>query len=62
MVDSNHVLGFAIHGGYRLRGNTTFLPHECGRVLHIVNMFGERKRGNGSELPTGKWKRPFKTL
>ncbi len=61
MVDSNHVLGYAIHGGYRLHGNHTNLPHECGRVLHIVNMFSTRETVNGSELPVGAWKRPFKS-
>ena len=59
MVDSNHALGFAIHGGHRLNGSATQLPHSCGRVLHIVNMFGMRKNGTGLQLSPSAWKRPF---
>lgn len=52
IVKPNDVLGFAIHSGHTLRGSPEllFLPTECGRVLHIKNMFKQRSDVHGSEL------------
>lgn len=58
-VDSNQVLGFAIHHGHRLSGDGMELKHTCGRVLHIVNMFSMRTTSTGHMVEPGTWRRPF---
>lgn len=50
VADPTDVLGFAIHSGHSLRGNLAFLSVECGRILHVANMFAQRSTAKGSEL------------
>lgn len=50
VVNPTDVLGFAIHSGHNLRGSLSFLPAECGRILHVANMFSQRASARGSEL------------
>ena len=53
IVNPADVLGFAIHGGHRLRGSLSHLSAECGRVLHIPNMFRQRAKAEGFPLSPG---------
>lgn len=50
IVNPDDVLGFAIHGGHRLQGTSSHLSEDCGRILHIPNMFRQRAKAEGSSL------------